>query len=124
MRNAAAQLDAFSRCGGSDPGRQPGACGAGSDILVAELSERLGDEEGGPAGARLEAVARVRAGAKLQRREIRALALVLEFWRRRDDGSVYSLDRHRALGDESGPTAAGFHARRQVRIRRVGLSGY
>ena len=37
VRHAAAQLDALSRCGRSDSGRQSGARHPGEDLLVAEL---------------------------------------------------------------------------------------
>ena len=61
------------------------------------------------------------AGPALQRREILPLALVLEFWRRRNDRSLHSLDRRRALGDEVRRAARSADARRQIRLRTVGL---
>src|SRR5438045_2200265 len=62
--------------------------------------------------------------ATLRRGKVLSLALVLEFWRRRDDRPLHTLDRRRALGHEIGHAAPGAHARRQIRLRTVGLPGY
>jgi predicted dehydrogenase len=44
--------------------------------------------------------ARRRPRSGVQRRKVLSLALVLEFWGRRDDRSLHALDRRGALGDE------------------------
>ena len=44
VRDAAAQLDSFSRCGGLDSGGESGTRGAGAYVLVAELSPELAGE--------------------------------------------------------------------------------
>ena len=74
-----------------------------------------------PAGARLESVAGLSAGASVQRREVQPLALVLELRWRRHDRLIHALDRRRALGDESRPAAPGLHAGRQIRLRTSGI---
>ena len=111
VRNAAAQLAAFSRCGRSDSGRKHGTSSAGANLLVAELRAELEIESRlDRAGARLENLAGRRAGPGFHRREIQQLALVLEFRRRRHDRFIHSLDRCGALGDESRYASRGAHA--------------
>ena len=98
-----------------------GRVAAGQDVLVAELSGWRAGQADRHAGARLEAVARRRAGSAVQRRKVLPLALVLELWRRRDDRSVHALDRRGALGDEIGPAARRADARRQIYLRASGI---
>src|SRR5260370_12107577 len=93
MRHAAAQLEPLSRCRRPHSGRQPRPCAAGQDLLVAELSRihvAQGRRRRHPS-PRLDAVARRRSPAALQRRKISSLAPVLEFWRLRPEGFVHPL---------------------------------
>ena len=91
MWNAAAQLESLSRRCRSHSGRQPRPRPTGPNLLVAELSLFMAPKPV-DTPARLEAMARRRSGAALQPKKVLPLALVLEFWRWRDDRSLHSLD--------------------------------
>src|SRR5580692_5159126 len=124
MRDAAEELEPLSRCGGADTGREPGASATGEDVLVAELFGWRDAKARRHAGAGLEAVAWRGAGAGVQRGEVLPVAMVLELWRRGNDGSLYALDRRGALGNEVRSAARRADAWGQIYFRAMGLSGH